>query len=64
LPLAWKNSRSKFAANEKLLLDQRIVTGFASWEEHKEMLIPKEKGTLNEAHRCAQHIIEKWWSRT
>ncbi len=59
LPMQWKNQRGKFKRNEDILLQKKLVTSFSSWQKGEKVL--QDHRTLNEAGRCAERILEKWW---
>ena len=59
LPMQWRSEKSKFKRNENVLLEKRLVTPFASWEQGK--MAQVENIELNEAQRCADRILQKWW---
>ena len=58
-PMQWLGKNSKFQRNENILVDKRLVTPFSSWEQGK--MTPVESIELNEARRCAERILQKWW---
>lgn len=58
LSVDWQNDRSKFARNEHLLLSRSVVLSFSDWRQGKKGVQP---GKFNEAQRCADAIMEKWW---
>lgn len=63
LPLRWKNSSSKFAYNERLLLENLLVTSYAEWLRTGCMRQQTPAANFNEARRCAQHIMDLWWPK-
>ncbi|MBM9519062.1 mitochondrial fission ELM1 family protein [Desulforhopalus vacuolatus] len=57
--IRWKDPQGKHAYNEKMLKESGYVRTFADWckgEPHSADL-----AVLNEAQRCADIILEKWW---
>lgn len=59
IPVEWFEGESKFKRNEDLLIEKGLVTPFSAWD--KGDLRQSEKPQLNEAQRCADHIIKTWW---
>ncbi|MFH0784759.1 MAG: ELM1/GtrOC1 family putative glycosyltransferase [Pseudomonadota bacterium] len=55
-PMQWRRKDSKFKKNEDLLLKKGLVISFSSWEQGNG--IWRENIELNEAHRCAERILE------
>ncbi len=55
----WKNGHNKFAGNEQLLQERSLAVAFAEWQQNGEYC---SSGKLNEARRCADIIMEKWWT--
>ncbi|TKB27625.1 hypothetical protein FCL47_05695 [Desulfopila sp. IMCC35006] len=58
-PMQWLRENSKFRRNELLLINKKLVTPFATWEEGK--MNQGDGQNLNEAQRCAERILAKWW---
>lgn len=58
LSMDWHDASNKFATNERLLLEYGVVGSFADWK--REGIVPQADG-FNEAQRCADAIMEKWW---
>jgi hypothetical protein len=58
-PMQWVRENGKFKRNENVLLEKRLVTPFGSWE--KNGTIQAHNKELNEAQRCADWILQKWW---
>lgn len=58
-PMQWISEKSKFKRNEQILIQKRLVTSFTAWEQGK--WIHNENIELNEAQRCADRILQKWW---
>jgi mitochondrial fission protein ELM1 len=42
------------------LVEKRLVTTFTTWRQGQKLLPPRQQ--FNEAHRCAQILIERWHS--
>ena len=60
-PMEWKKSGNKFQKNEKMLFDKNMTLSFASWERDGFYL--KQQQNINEAQRCAEHILETLWQK-
>lgn len=60
-PMQWLRENGKFKRNENVLLEKRLVTPFTTWEEGN--MIQVENLELNEAQRCADRILQKWWPK-
>ncbi|MEN8141609.1 MAG: ELM1/GtrOC1 family putative glycosyltransferase [Thermodesulfobacteriota bacterium] len=58
IPVVWKNKKSKFARSAESLLARRYVMAFAYDKEETE---PLRKAFLDEAGRCAQEILVRFW---
>lgn len=59
LPVEWKRIDSKFKKNEDLLVQKRLVVSFSSWANGN--CSWREDINLNEARRCAERILRKWF---
>ncbi len=59
-PIKWRNKGSKFAVNERLLLQRALALSFDDWQKGVNYLPAQE---FNEAQRCADIIMEKWWAK-
>ncbi|OGR18873.1 MAG: hypothetical protein A2X81_11060 [Desulfobacterales bacterium GWB2_56_26] len=59
LPIEWKRTDSKFKKNEDLLVQKRLVVSFSSWASGNCRWC--EDINLNEARRCAERILRKWF---
>lgn len=59
LTMSWKKGGSKFKKNEDLLIKKGFITPYCSWEKGKVDHSVKIK--LNEAQRCADHILQTCW---
>ena len=60
-PMQWVRENSKFKRNENFLLQKGLVTPFTSWEQGNMTQVKNIE--LNEAQRCADRILEKWWHK-
>jgi mitochondrial fission protein ELM1 len=60
-PMQWKRHNSKFARNERLLLEGGTVHSYDHWINYGNGKEIQYK--LNEARRCARHILRKWWPK-
>ena len=61
IPMQWRSQNSKFKRNEDVLLKEKLVISYtslgqtnATWDKSTE---------LNEAQRCAEQIIKRWWPK-
>ncbi len=61
LPMRWRDGNSKFKRNEDILLQKGLVVSFFAWKQGTATW--SENIGLNEAHRCAERILEKWWPK-
>lgn len=61
-PMDWLKENSKFKRNENILIEKRLVTTFAAWEQGSSL--QEKKIELNEAQRCADRILQIWWPET
>lgn len=59
MPMQWRRKTGKFSRNERLLVERRLVTPFAAWQQDK--ITIAGPGELNEAQRCAEWILQRWW---
>ncbi|MBI9084064.1 MAG: mitochondrial fission ELM1 family protein [Desulfobacterales bacterium] len=59
LPVAWKRRRGKFQRSENYLLENRLVTSYETWLENGRMADRPPR--LDEAGRCAEEILRRWW---
>ncbi len=60
-PMAWKKSGNKFQKNETMLFDKNMTLSFAMWEQNG--LYLNQQQNINEAQRCAEHILETLWQK-
>ncbi len=60
-PMRWVNAKSKFKINEDILLDKKLVRSFSSWEQNNGTW--GKPAELNEAQRCAEEILLRWWPK-
>ena len=58
-PMQWLRDNSKFRRNELLLINKKLVTPFATWEQGN--MKQDDSQNLNEAQRCAERILLRWW---
>ncbi len=58
-PMQWLRDNSKFRRNELLLINKKLVTPFATWEQGN--MNQDDSQNLNEAQRCAERILLRWW---
>ena len=61
LPVAWKNEKNKFKRSERYLLDHGLVVSFKAWKEGEAHW--NENKPLDEAGRCADEILRKWYQK-
>lgn len=59
LPVQWRRKNGKFSRNQQILLDKELVTPFDAWQQGEIAL--REPKELNEAQRCAEEIVQRWW---
>jgi len=58
-PMKWKKQNGKFHRSEQYLIEANMVTNFETWINGTSgMVKPK---LLNEAARCAEEILKRWW---
>ena len=60
LPVAWKKTPNKFQRSEEFLAQHKYIVPFSSWENGQ---ADWAAAHLNEAERCAQEILRKWFSK-
>lgn len=60
LPVKWKKKKSKFRRSENFLIDEGYVIAFDAWVSNKGKKWPSKVG-INEADRCAQEIIDRFF---
>ncbi len=58
-PMEWVRENGKFKRNESILLEKKLVRSFAVWEQGHNFRANDLE--LNEARRCAEHILRRWW---
>lgn len=59
MPVQWRHQNGKFSCNQRILVERKLVTPFTVWQQDKTALTgPRE---LNEAQRCAEWILQRWW---
>ena len=59
LPVAWKQEKNKFQQGLDYLYEKKMVTSFASWLGGNKKM--PQAHSLNEAGRCAEEILRRWW---
>ncbi len=59
LPVRWKKKNNKFKKSIAFLEDKGFVLSFEGWAERKKEWPVHEN--FNEAQRCADIILQKWW---
>lgn len=59
MPVQWLRKTSKFGRNEHILIQKKLVTPFSQWKKGNP---PQDDNReLNEARRCAERILQRWW---
>jgi mitochondrial fission protein ELM1 len=58
-PMPWKKKGGKFHRNEHYLIAHNMVTSYEAWVSGERALPPPKP--LNEAARCAEEILKRWW---
>lgn len=58
LSVDWKNRKNKIANGIELLKKNNKIVSFEAWKDN--VVWPNHSG-LNEAGRCAEEILRKWW---
>jgi hypothetical protein len=61
LPMQWNRANGKFKKNEDFLLKRGLVVSFSSWVQGNATW--RDNIELNEAQRCAERILQKWWPK-
>lgn len=61
IPVEWKKQTNKFMQSITLLEDKGFVLSFERWSSQKGTWLIHEN--LNEAQRCAEEILKRWWSK-
>ena len=61
LPMQWRKANGKFKNNEDFLLSQGLVVSFSAWLRGNATW--RDNTELNEARRCAERILQKWWPK-
>ncbi len=61
IPLQWRRESSKFKKNEDLLQKKDLVIAFSSWKQGNAAW--RKQIELNEAARCAERILQRWWPK-
>ncbi len=60
LPVQWKKQDNKFQLSIDVLVEKQLVTEYEQWLAGAN-LPPLQLQPLNEAHRCAEEILRRWW---
>jgi mitochondrial fission protein ELM1 len=59
LPVAWKNPQNKFQLGLENLYARGLAVSFNNWVAGQPVVAPTHP--LNEARRCAEEILRRWW---
>ncbi len=59
IPVYWRNKKNKFIQSEQKLITDKIVLSYEDWLNGKKHITHAQ--SLNEAKRCAQEILKRWW---
>ena len=60
LPITWKKKDNKFQRCEEQLAKDGYVVTFDQWQQGKQINLSCA-APLNEAQRCAEEIVRRWW---
>ncbi len=60
LPVQWKQQDNKFQLSIDVLVEKQLVIEYEQWLAGAN-LPPLQRQPLNEAHRCAEEILRRWW---
>jgi mitochondrial fission protein ELM1 len=60
LPVEWLQQNNKFQKSLNILNERNMIVGFKQWKSDAIMPDPPLQ-PLNEAARCAQEILRRWW---
>lgn len=60
LPVQWKQRQNKFQKSIDGLVNKEMVTEYDKWQAAKSMDKLNQE-PLNEALRCAEEILRRWW---
>lgn len=63
LPVEWKKEKNKFKTSGDYLLENGLAVPFASWKQGKAKFTSKSD-PLNEAKRCAEEIVNRWYQKS
>ena len=58
LPVLWKQKRNKFQTSLEFLIENRYAMSYEMWRSGVDEFNP---APLDEASRCAQEILRRWW---
>jgi mitochondrial fission protein ELM1 len=61
IPVDWKKKNDKFERSVSFLVNNNFVLPYAAWVRQKGDW--SGHGDLNEAQRCADLIIKRWWQK-
>lgn len=61
IPVEWKKRTNKFMQSITLLEEKGLVLPFQRWSKQKGTW--SKHGNLNEAQKCAEEILKRWWSK-
>jgi len=59
IPVQWKKADNKFKRSLAYLAEKKLIVEFDSYQPGKTFIAKREP--LNEADRCAQEILSRWW---
>ncbi len=58
LPVQWKNRKNKFQRSIDFLNEAQLIVTYDQWLEGQRS---SSRAPLNEAKRCAEEILRRWW---
>lgn len=61
LPLAWKHQKNKFQKSIDFLVEKELAVTYAAWQRGEASW--REEVNFNEAKRCAQAIVARWFPK-
>ena len=61
IPVGWKKRLNKFEKSVAFLVANRFILPFDAWLRREEDWL--EHDNLNEAQKCADIIIKRWWKK-
>jgi mitochondrial fission protein ELM1 len=62
LPVEWKRKDSKFHRSIAYVLNQGLAISYEQWLRNGSVC-PANKQRLDEATRCAEEILRRWWPK-